>query len=240
MKLTHSYAIYRVWGSLTVIHYKCEAHSHLSYHCEAHSQLRYRCEAHSCIIYVEMDIDDVFRLHLSSLSQLNTGIAKWRSPADRVAGLGVYKHIACMSRYSLYPPRQPLAQLSPKQEVIRQTTYSVYTCTHCMHDSCWRLRSLDHLTPWQEVQKVREVQKLADSACLHGFNLFVQLYLWTWYGAVLYRHLAGLVPSETCFVQSCSSVSPLGTVYCSIPPPLGIMCFCICVPTTPVCMGGRL
>ena len=155
-----------LWSSLTVtlsigceahsqLHYECEAHSHLSYHCEAHSQLRYRCEAHSCIIYVEMDIDDVFRLHLSFLLQLNTGIAKRRSPADRVAGLGVYKHIACMSRYSPYPPPQPLAQLSPKQEAIRQTTYSVYTCTHCMHDSCWRLRSLDHLTPWQEVQKVR-------------------------------------------------------------------------------------
>ena len=46
-----------------------------------------------------------------------TVVAKWRSPADGVAGLGgltVQAH--CLSGYSHYPPPQPLAQLSLHQE----------------------------------------------------------------------------------------------------------------------------
>ena len=72
---------------------------------------------------------DGYRRRVSTTSVLPLVIEyrysyKRRPPADR--------HIACMSRYSLYPPPQPHAQLSLKQEAIRQTTYSVYTCTHCM------------------------------------------------------------------------------------------------------------
>ena len=45
-----------------------------------------------------------------------TGVTKWRSPADGVAGLGgLTVQVHCLSRYFPYPPPQPQAQLSPNE-----------------------------------------------------------------------------------------------------------------------------
>ena len=76
----------------------------------------------------------VSTIHLSFLSQLNTGIAKRRSPACRQGCEPGCVQAHCLHEQilSLYPPPQPLAQLSPKKGAIRQTTRSVYTYTHYM------------------------------------------------------------------------------------------------------------
>ena len=61
-----------------------------------------------------MDKDGVFlTTAVLPLAIKYTVVAKWRSPADGVAGLGgltVQAH--CLSGYSHYPPPQPPAQLS--------------------------------------------------------------------------------------------------------------------------------
>ena len=59
-----------------------------------------------------MDEDRVFlTTAVLPLGIKYTVVAKWRFPADRVAGVGgltVQAH--CLSGYSHYPPPQPLAQ----------------------------------------------------------------------------------------------------------------------------------
>ena len=64
-----------------------------------------------------MDKDGVFlTTAVLPLAIKYTVVAKWRSPADGVAGLGgltVQAH--CLSGYSHYPPPQPPAQLSLHQ-----------------------------------------------------------------------------------------------------------------------------
>ena len=68
-------------------------------------------------IYVEMDKDGAFlTTAVLPLAVKYTVVAKWRSPADGVAGLGgltVQAH--CLSGYSHYPPPLPPAQLSLHQ-----------------------------------------------------------------------------------------------------------------------------
>ena len=65
-------------------------------------------------IYVEKDKDGVFlTTAVLPLTIEYTVVAKWRSPADRVAGLGgLTVQAPCLSGYSHYPPPQPPAQLS--------------------------------------------------------------------------------------------------------------------------------
>ena len=64
-----------------------------------------------------MDKDGVFlTTAVLPLAIKYTVVARWRSPADGVAGLGgltVQAH--CLSGYSHYPPPQPPAQLSLHQ-----------------------------------------------------------------------------------------------------------------------------
>ena len=66
-----------------------------------------------------MDKDGVFlTTAVLPLAIKYTVVARWRSPADGVAGLGgltVQAH--CLSGYSHYPPPQPPAQLSLHQGV---------------------------------------------------------------------------------------------------------------------------
>ena len=61
-----------------------------------------------------MDKDGVFlTTAVLPLAIEYTVVAKWRSPADGVAGLGgLTVQALCLSGYSHYPPPQPLAQLS--------------------------------------------------------------------------------------------------------------------------------
>ena len=68
-------------------------------------------------IYVEMDKDRVFlTTAVLPLAVKYTVVAKWRSPADGVAGLGgLTVQALCLSEYSHYPPPQSPAQLSLHQ-----------------------------------------------------------------------------------------------------------------------------
>ena len=61
-----------------------------------------------------MDKDGIFlTTAVLPLAIEYTVVVKWRSPADRVAGLGgLTVQALCLSGYSHYPPPQPLAQLS--------------------------------------------------------------------------------------------------------------------------------
>ena len=65
-------------------------------------------------IYVEIDKDGVFlTTAVLPLTIEYTVVAKWRSPVDRVAGLGgLTVQAPCLSGYSHYPLPQPSAQLS--------------------------------------------------------------------------------------------------------------------------------
>ena len=67
-----------------------------------------------------MDKDGVFLTSaVLPFSIKYTVVAKWRSPVDRVAGLcGLTVQAHCLSRYTHYPPPQPLAQLSVHQWAI--------------------------------------------------------------------------------------------------------------------------
>ena len=71
-------------------------------------------------IYVEMDKDGVFlTTAVLPLIIKYTVVAKWRSPADGVVGLGgLTVQALCLSGYSHYPPLQPPAQLSLHQGAI--------------------------------------------------------------------------------------------------------------------------
>ena len=64
-----------------------------------------------------MDKDGVFlTTAVLPLAIKYTVVARWRSPADGVAGLGgLTVQALCLSRYSHYPPPQPPAQLSLHQ-----------------------------------------------------------------------------------------------------------------------------
>ena len=65
-------------------------------------------------------------------------VTGWRSPADRVAGLGgltVQAH--CLSGYSHYPPPQPPAQLSPNQRVILWLAFWNWNGAR-VRSYCWR------------------------------------------------------------------------------------------------------
>ena len=67
-----------------------------------------------------MDKDGVFlTTAVLPLAIKYTVVAKWRSPADGVAGLGgLTVQALCLSGYSHSPPPQPLAQLSLHQGAI--------------------------------------------------------------------------------------------------------------------------
>ena len=82
---------------------------------QAGSGAVFRIRALYTCIYVEMDKDKVFLTTVVlPLTIKYTVVAKWRSPADGVVGLGgltVQPH--CLSGYSHYPPPQPHVQLSP-------------------------------------------------------------------------------------------------------------------------------
>ena len=204
VRLTHSYA--RVWHSLTVTLSVRLTHTWvttagsltvmlwvwgsltLELPLQAHSQLCYGCEAHSCIIYVEMDIDDVFQLYIC-LSSHNTGIAKRRSPACRQ---GCEPAWVCTSTLPAWADTLPIHHLSLwLSYLLKKGLFSrlleVYIYIHSLHDSCWRLRSLDHLTPWQEVQKVRGSKvswfSLLAWLCLYSYTCepgMVQCYTGIW------------------------------------------------------------
>ena len=89
-----------------------------------------------------MDKDGVFlTIAVLPLAIKYTVVAKWRSPADGVAGLGgltVQAH--CLSGYSHYPPPQPPAQLSLHQGgILWLTLENGNGAGGCKDVSCGRL-----------------------------------------------------------------------------------------------------
>ena len=94
MRLTHSYVT--SVKLIRILHYKCE--------CVRIRALYFMLYTQSCI-YVEMDKDGVFlTTAVLPLAIKYTVVVKWRSPADRVAGLGgLTVQALCLSGYSHYP-----------------------------------------------------------------------------------------------------------------------------------------